>query len=466
MADKTVLSKWHSGFVELQFTDLSGRLHGVIITGEELDSEEQSKNGFGKLDGSSVRGFAEINESDMVLSPVIKTMQRIPWEKDTFRVLCNIYKGKGGGRFEKDPRNVAEEAERYQLSIGYKSFFGPEIEFFIFEGLNIDASNPSAGMGYRIESNEAPWVQGGSMIQKKDAYYAVSPADRTGTVRKEIIRMLRDDFGFNIEATHHEVATSGQSEINFRYSELTDAADNVQTLKYVSKNVAAEMGKKAVFMPKPMYGDNGSGMHVNLSLWDVEGKKNIIYDPNDAYAEISEKGRYAIGGILEHAHALSAIVSPTTNSYHRLIPGFEAPVYLAWSKSNRSAVIRIPSYYQKDEKSKRIEYRAPDPSANPYLAFPAILMAALDGIKKNIEPGDPVNRNIYHMEPAERKALGIRSLPKSLDEALDALEADNEFLKPVFAKSLVDSYIEVKRAELREIASYPTAVEMLYYHDV
>lgn len=465
MTDKSISERLGSGFVELQFTDLLGRLHGVTITGEELREEEKKKNGFGKLDGSSVKGFAEINESDMVLLPVMETLRKIPWEKDTYRVLCNIYKNRGKGRFEKDPRGVAKNAEVYQASIGYKSFFGPEMEFFIFDGLSIDASNPSAGTGYRIESNEAPWNDKESMIQRKGAYYAVSPADRTGNVRKEIIRMLRKDFDFEIEAAHHEVATAGQSEINFRYAEVTDAADKVQTLKYVSKNVAAGMGKRAIFMPKPVYGDNGSGMHVNISLWDTEGRRNLIYDAQDTYAEISEKGRYAIGGLLEHAHALSAIVSPTTNSYHRLIPGFEAPVYLAWSKSNRSAVVRIPSYYEKDEKSKRIEYRAPDPSANPYLAFPAILMAAIDGIKKSSSPGDPTNRDIYRMEPAERKALGIRELPRSLDEALDALESDSEFLRPVFAKSLIESYIEMKRAESKEIATYPTAVEMLYYHD-
>ena len=467
VGDKTISKKdWNLDFVDLQFSDLSGRLHGVTITYKELEDEEKVKNGFGKLDGSSVKGFAEINESDMVLMPVVSTLRKIPWENDTYRVLCNIYRNRSGGRFEKDPRGVAENAENHAASLGYRSYFGPEVEFFVFDGIEVYASNPSEGTGYRIKSAEAPWDSSGSVIQKKDAYYAVTPSDRTGGVRKEIIRTLRNDFGFNIEATHHEVATAGQSEINFRYAGITDAADMVQTLKYVAKNVASNLGKRAVFMPKPMYGDNGSGMHVNISLWSADGKRNRIYDPEDSYAEISEEGRYAIGGLLEHAPALSAIVSPTTNSYHRLIPGYEAPVYLAWSKSNRSAVVRIPSYYEKDEKTKRIEYRAPDPSTNPYLAFPAILMAALDGINKKISPGEPVNKNIYHMDAHERKELNIRELPKSLDIALDALESDTEFLKPVFADSLIKSYIDMKRAEAREIATYPTAIEMLYYHDV
>ncbi|MEM3416370.1 MAG: type I glutamate--ammonia ligase, partial [Candidatus Micrarchaeaceae archaeon] len=438
MAEKDL----EEGFVDLQFTDLTGKLHSVTVTGEELKNEESTKKGFGKLDGSSVKGFAEINESDMVLVPIIKTLRKVPWESNTYRVLCNIYKNQGEGRFEKDPRGVAENAENHQAALGYKSYFGPEIEFFIFDKIKIDAANPSQGTGYKIESLEAPWGEG-STIPTKSAYYAVSPSDRTGVVRREIIRMLRKDFDFTIEAMHHEVATAGQSEINFRYAELTDAADMVQTLKYVARNVAYRMGTEATFIPKPMYGDNGSGMHVHFSLWDSSGKKNIFYDPEDIYAELSENGRYAIGGLLEHAMALSAIVSPTVNSYHRLIPGYEAPVYLAWSKSNRSAVVRIPSYFIKDEKSKRIEYRAPDPSSNPYLAFPAILMAALDGIKKKTSPGDPVNMNIYHMTPSERKSLGIRELPKNLDSALDALESDNGFLKPAFSSELIDSYIEV-----------------------
>jgi len=261
------------------------------------------------------------------------------------------------------------------------------------------------------------------------------------------------------------VATAGQGEIDFRFSTLVDTADKVQTLKYVGKNVAASKGLVMTFMPKPMFGDNGTGMHTHFSLWTSDGKKNLMYDPSDEYAELSQTGRYVVGGVLHHARALSAIVSPTTNSYRRLIPGFEAPVYLAWSKGNRSAVIRVPSYYRGMEVAKRIEYRAPDPSTNPYLAFSAILMAALDGVNKKMDPGDPVDENIYHLTPERRKQLDIRELPRSLDEALDELESDMEFLKPVFNSSILDTYISLKRDETRALAQYPHPMEMYYYLD-
>jgi glutamine synthetase len=239
----------------------------------------------------------------------------------------------------------------------------------------------------------------------------------------QIVDALVDNFGFEIEATHHEVATAGQSEINFKYSTLVDTADKLQTLKYVARNIAHNNNMLATFMPKPMYGDNGTGMHTHFSLWTTAGK-NIMYDKNDKYAELSQEGRYIIGGILKHARALSAIVSPTVNSYRRLIPGYEAPVYLAWSKSNRSAVVRVPTYYKGIEKAKRIEYRAPDPTANPYLAFSAILMAGLDGIKKKTDPGQPVvDENIWHMSKAKRDELGIGGDTKKPYEALDELEA-------------------------------------------
>ncbi|BAK54552.1 type I glutamate--ammonia ligase [Sulfurisphaera tokodaii] len=452
--------KW----VDLQFTDLPGRLHHITVPASEF-TEDSFKTGFGKLDGSSIKGFTMIYESDMVLMPIPQTMAVIPWNEGIARVITQVFWGGGKGRFERDPRHIAEEAEKKQSEEGYISYFGPELEFFIFDKVDLDVATPQSGTGYKIHAREAPWARnGGFLIRYKEGYYPAPPVDQLMDIRVEAINILTDYFGFNIEATHHEVATAGQGEIDFRFSTLADTADKVQTLKYVVKNVAAKHGMIATFMPKPMFGDNGTGMHTHFSLWTKDGK-NLMYDPNDEYAELSQIGRYIVGGILEHGRALSAIVSPTTNSYRRLIPGYEAPVYLVWSKSNRSAAIRIPSYYRGMEKAKRLEYRPPDPSCNPYLAFAAILMAALDGIKKKIEPGDPVDENVYHMSEERKKQLKIKELPRSLDEALDELESDNEFLKPVFNSSILNTYIDLKRDEAKTMQQYPHPMELYYYLD-
>ncbi|VVB76675.1 Glutamine synthetase [uncultured archaeon] len=454
--------KW----VDVQFTDLLGRLHHITLPSRDFD-EQCFTNGFGKLDGSSIRGFTSINESDMVLLPVPETMTMVPWMPNTARVLANVMWGGGRGRFEKDPRHIAEQAEIYQRKHGFSSFFGPELEFFIFDKVEMDVSTPQSGTSYKISAREAPWQKsGGFMIRYKEGYYPAPPVDQLMGIRLEAVEMLSQHFGFTIEATHHEVATAGQGEINFAFSTLSDAADKVQTLKYVLKNIAASHDMVATFMPKPMYGDNGTGMHTNFSLWSEDGKRNVMYDPKDAYAEMSQDARYAIGGILSHARALSAISSPTTNSYRRLIPGFEAPVYTAWSKSNRSAVIRVPAYYNGMEKAKRIEYRAPDASSNPYLVFPSVLMAALDGISRKIEPPDHVEGNIYHLSKERRAELKIGELPRSLDEALDELESDNNFLRPVFNQSILDTYVELKREEVRAMSQYPHPMELYYYLDV
>jgi len=459
------LKKNNVRWVDLQFTDVPGRLQHITIPANEF-TEESFKTGFGKLDGSSIKGFTTIYESDMVLTPVANTMALIPWTPGVARVITQVYWGGGRGRFERDPRYIAETAEQFQQNEGYISYFGPELEFFIFDKIEMDIALPQSGTGYKIYAREAPWSKnGGFVIRYKEGYYPAPPVDQVMDIRIEAINTLVDYFGFTIEATHHEVATAGQGEIDFRFSTLTDTADKVQTLKYVVKNVAAKHGMTATFMPKPMYGDNGTGMHTHFSLWTKDGKKNLMYDPNDEYAELSQIGRYIVGGLLEHGRALSAIVSPTTNSYRRLVPGFEAPVYLVWSKSNRSAAIRIPAYYKGMEKAKRLEYRPPDPSTNPYLAFSAILMAAIDGIKKKIDPGDPVDENIYHMSEEKKKQLKIRELPRSLDEALDELESDNEFLKPVFNSSLLSTYIDLKREEAKTLQQYPHPMEIYYYLD-
>jgi glutamine synthetase len=452
-------------WVDLQFTDLPGTVHHVTIPSSDF-TEDSFKEGFGKLDGSSIRGFTSIFESDMILMPVRETITLIPWTPNVARVICQVHWGGGKGRFEKDPRHIAESAERLQKSLGYKSFFGPELEFFLFDKVRMDVSNPQSGTGYKIEAREAPWSGDGTFVVRfKEGYYPAPPVDRMMDLRLEIVNSLVRDFGFSVEAHHHEVATAGQAEIDFKFSTLVDSADKVQTLKYAAKNIAAKSGMTATFMPKPMFGDNGSGMHVHMSLWDDDGGKNLMYDRNDQYAELSQTGRYAAGGLLEHARALSAIVSPTVNSYRRLIPGFEAPVYLAWSKSNRSAVIRVPAYHKGIEHAKRIEYRAPDASSNPYLAFSAMLCAAADGIKKKTEPGAAVEENIYHLTPEKRKELGINELPRSLDEALDELEADSKFLEPVFNRQTIDQYLEFKRGEARTMAMYPHPMEMYYYLD-
>ncbi len=291
--------------------------------------------------------------------------------------------------------------------------------------------------------------------------------DQTDHVRMAIVSALMDSFNFgHIEALHHEVAR-GQAEINFKYGQLVETADKLQMLKYVARNVAKQHGKVVTFMPKPIADDNGSGLHTHFSLWTQDGTKNLMYDKDAEIAELSQVGRYVTGGLLRHGRALSAIVSPTVNSYHRLIPGFEAPVYLAWSPSNRSAVVRVPTYFKGIEHAKRVEYRAPDPSTNPYLAFSAILMAGLDGIKHQIDPGPPViNENIWHMSVEKRRDLGIKELPRSLHEALDELESDNEFLKPVFPQALLRTYVDEKRSEARRLASYPNAIEVHEYLDV
>ena len=454
--------------VDLQYTGINGRLHDVTIPADHVTGDS-FKSGIGKLDGSSVPGFTGINESDMLLFPIPETLVKIPWDKGAARMLNRIYWGNGGGRFEKDPRFIAEETEKYQKGLGYKSFIGAEPEFFIFNRVDLDVSIPHSGTGYKITAVEAPWQRSGSsVIQYKTGYHSVSPLEKLRAVRMDMMETLRRDFGFEVEATHREVGAAGQSEINFGFSTLTDTADKIQTFKYVVKNVAAkpEHGVLATFMPKPMFGDNGSGMHVSYSLWTDDGKRNLMYDHKDNYAELSQTGRYVIGGLLEHAGALSAFVSPTVNSYHRLIPGFEAPVYTAWSRANRSAIVRVPVYYKGLSKSKRVEYRAPDPAANPYLGFSAVTMAALDGVKKRLSPGDPVNADIYDMKAEQRKKHGIGELPKSLGESLDQLERDSGFLKPVFGTSLLDTYVSLKREEVKTIAQYPNAIELSHYLDV
>ncbi len=451
-------------WVDLQLTDLSGRFHHVTIH-SSLVTVESMKEGFGKLDGSSVRGFSTIDYSDFVLKPVPETMAVLPWFEKTVRFITQVFAPMGTGRFEKDPRYVAERLESTLAEEGLKAFMSVEPEFFILDDLSFKVSESESY--YVIGSREAIWDEsftGRLKIRTKQGYYPAPPLDQTAWIRTEIANTLRNSFNVEAEVHHHEVATAGQAEVNFKFDTPTRTGDNLQTLKYVAKMVAYMNDMVATFMPKPILGDNGSGMHTHVSIW--RGDENLFYDPSDDYAELSQYARYFIGGIIEHGRALSALVSPTTNSYKRLVPGYEAPVYLAWSRANRSAAIRIPAYYKGSAKAKRIEYRSPDPSANPYLALSAIVMAGLDGVRKKLDPGDPVDENIYAMTPEKRRQLGIKSLPRTLDEALDELESDYEFLKPVFPESLITTYIELKREEAATERSTPSPVEFFLYHDV
>ena len=448
-------------WIELHFTDLAGYLRSVTVASHEIDKKALEK-GMNVLDGSSVEGFTSIDESDLRLRPVMETLAILPWREHSARVFAEIFKG--DGRYPRDPRYVADKALEYLDSQGLKAYFGPEVEFMLLSNMSFDVENPVRGLCYRVESWEYPATgenKGFQMIKK--AYHTPEPFNAVYAIVKTIAETLEDNFGFQIEAFHHEVAAHGQAEIDFRFGDLRETADRVVTLKYVARNIAARHGLWAVFMPKPFAGDNGNGMHTHVSVWDKQKDVNLFYDQNDDYAQISQLARYFIGGLIEHGRALAALVAPTVNSYRRLVPGYEAPVYLVWSKANRSAAIRIPSYGIEGEKGKRIEFRPPDPSANPYLAFAAILAAGLDGVKKKIEPGDPVDKNVYSMSEEERRRLGIKELPGSLEEALDELETDNEFLKPIFTKEIIEGFIELKRREVQELRAYPSAMEVYKY---
>jgi len=467
-------------FVDLQFTDVPGRLQHITLPASKLDADALV-NGVPKLDGSSIRGFAEISESDMLLRPDPTTFAVIPWssqENRTARLICDVYAGFGGARFPRDPRYVATKAEDYAREQGYSlSYWGPEVEFFVFKGVSWNVLSPYRGQSYNIESSEAAWsVEAGYPIRFKEGYYPAPPQDTLMEYRCTVIRFLEDYFGVDCEAHHHEVATAGQCEVDMVRGELVKMADNVMTLKYVAKNVARNHGMVATMMPKPIFGDNASGMHTHVSLWseadpaEVASREvvNLFYDPEDEYAELSQLGRYFIGGLLEHSRALAAIVAPTTNSYKRLVPGYEAPVFIAWSRGNRSANVRVPVYEKGVESAakKRVEFRTPDPSCNPYLCFAAIMAAGLDGIRRKVDPGDPVNENIYELTPERRKQLGIGELPGSLKEAIDALKSDSVFLKPIFTQDLIEKVIENGMKEHVEISARPHPYEFYLYFDI
>ena len=461
-------------WVQLFYTDVFGGLNQVDIPRTALDPE-MFRSGVPKLDGSSVRGFREIFESDMLLVPDPSTLATIPWIPEagkTVRFICDVRLGASHETYDHDPRGVARRTEKVLAEAGYsKSYWGPEVEFFVFDQVKLIPSYDGvrdawAGAGYLIGSSEAPWQDADTTptIRFKEGYHRTPPVDSLVGLRAEMCNVLADNFHVTLDAHHHEVATASQSEINVRFDELVPMADHIQDLRYVIKNVAHRHGKIACFMPKPIYGDNGIGMHTNQSLWS--GSTNAFFDANDRYAEVSQTARYYIGGLLEHARALCAITNPITNSYRRLVPGYEAPVFIAWSKANRSANVRIPFYHRGRPEAKRVEYRTPDSAANIYLTEAALALAGLDGIRRKLEPPAPVDENIYKLSPAKRRELQIRELPGSLGEALDCLESDRAFLAPAFSKSLLDTYVELKRGEQLELNLRPHPYEFYRYLDV
>lgn len=458
-------------WVDFRFTDLSGRTHHITLPAKEVD-EDTFVNGVA-FDGSSIPGFRGIEESDMVMMPDPTSTYVDPFTAHpTLNVLCDIYTP-DGDRYERDPRSIATRAEDYLKTsgVGTAAFFAPESEFFIFDDVRYESGMNKSF--YAVDSEEAVWNSGraeeggntGFKIPVKGGYVPVAPMDQQQDIRSEMCRLL-EDAGLRIERHHHEVATAGQAEINFRFDTLLKTADNLTKYKYIVHNTAVQFGKTATFMPKPLFGDNGSGMHVHQSIFD--GDTPLFYEKG-AYANLSEMALHYIGGILYHAPALIAFTNPSTNSFKRLVPGYEAPVNLVYSKGNRSAAVRIP-VAAVTPKGCRIEFRTPDSTANPYLAFSAMLMAGLDGIKRKIDPQaagyGPFDKNIYEL-PEEEKA-GIRSVPGSLEEALHALEADSEFLTEggVFTKEFIANYIDFKRAEARSVAIRVHPHEFSLYYDM
>jgi glutamine synthetase len=452
--------------VDLRFTDLLGMWHHFSIPAREL-TPELFQDGIG-FDGSSIRAFQEIHESDMLLmlDPDTAFLDQI-FEVPTMVVICDIYDPITRQPYSRDARYVAKKAEAYlrQTGIADVSYWGPEAEFFLFDSVRYGSTSNSAF--HYIDSSEGWWTSGeeggkGGQIPPKRGYFPVPPADTKQDVRSKIVLAL-EAVGVPVEVHHHEVATAGQTEIDLHFGELTRMADGIMIYKYLVKNVARQNGLTATFMPKPLFEDNGSGMHVHQSLW--KDGTNVFFD-EAGYAQLSETARYYIGGLLKHAPALLGIAAPTTNSYRRLVPGFEAPVNLAYSQRNRSACCRIP-VYSRSPRGKRIEFRPPDPSCNPYLCFAALLMAGLDGVQNQIDPGEPMDKDLYDLPPEE--AAQVKQVPGSLTEVLDALERDNEFLLKgdVFTPDLIEAYIAYKReAEVDPVRMRPHPYEFMLYYDI
>jgi len=453
--------------VDLRFMDFPGMWQHISIPVRELHVDSFDL-GFG-FDGSSIRGWQSINESDMLMKPVADTAFIDPFLKEkTLVLICNICDPITGEDYTRDPRNIALKAVNYLKSskIADTVYIGPEAEFFIFDDIRFD-QNAHEGY-YHIDSVEGCWNSGrkeepnlGYKPRYKEGYFPVPPTDSLQDIRSEMMLTL-EELGIPVEAQHHEVATGGQSEIDMRYGRLVAMADNMLKYKYVVKNTARKHNKTVTFMPKPLFNDNGSGMHIHLSLW--KNGKNLF--AGEKYAGLSETALYAIGGVLKHAPSLLAFTNPTTNSYKRLVPGFEAPVNLAYSRRNRSAAIRIPMY-NLSEKAKRFEFRCPDPSCNPYLAFSALLMAVIDGILNKIDPGEPLDKDIYDLPPEE--LANVPQTPGSLREALKALDEDHNYLLKgdVITTDVIETWIDYKLTnEVQALELRPHPWEFALYYDI
>ncbi|GBE15946.1 MAG TPA: type I glutamate--ammonia ligase [Proteobacteria bacterium] len=454
--------------IDLKFMDLPGTWQHFGVPISQLE-ESSFEEGFG-FDGSSIRGWKPIHASDMLVVPDAATAQIDPFSTrvPTLSLICNIVDPITKESYSRDPRYVARKAENYLKStgIGDTAYFGPEAEFFILDDIRF-GQNSQSGF-YFLDSSEGWWNTGreegpnlGYKPRHKEGYFPCPPTDSTDDIRVEMVQVL-ESLDIEIEAQHHEVATAGQAEIDMKYAPLLQAADNLMRFKYVVKNVARQFGKTATFMPKPIFEDNGSGMHVHQSIWK-DGKPLFA---GDRYGGVSELTMFYIGGIIKHGAALCALTNPTTNSYRRLVPGYEAPINLVYSSRNRSAAIRIPMY-SANPKTKRVEFRTPDPTCNGYLAFAAMLMAGLDGIENRIDPGEPLDKNIYGLPPEE--LAQIPSVPGSLAEALDALEADHDFLLKgdVFTPDLIEMWLSYKREnEVDAINLRPHPWEFALYFDI
>ena len=465
--DVIALAKNHDcKFVDFKFIDLPGIWQHTTIPASRLD-EEIFEEGIG-FDGSSVRGWQPINASDMSMIPEPATAKIDPFHaQKTLSMICRITDPITGQPYGRDPRYIARKAENHLKASGIAdtTYFGPEAEFFVFDSVRYDSS--PRGAFYEIDSDEASWNTAkagpnlGHKLRHKEGYFPVAPSDQLVDLREEMMTALIDS-GVPVEVGHHEVASAGQCEIGIKFDTLTTMADKLMWYKYIVKNVAKRNGKTVTFMPKPLYGDNGSGMHCHQSLW----KDDKPLFAGDGYAGLSDIGLWYIGGILKHAKSLAALTNPTTNSYRRLVPGYEAPVNLAYSSRNRSASIRIPVVAGNSAKARRIEVRFPDATCNPYLAFSAMMMAGLDGVQNRIDPGDPLDKDIYALSPEELR--GVPHVPGTLEEALEALEQDHEYLLrgDVFTRDIITTWIDYKRErEVGPVRLRPVPHEFYLYYD-